>query len=269
MPDEEKNLTLPEPEEETEGAGAGEQPETTPAQEAPTVESVEQEKPEEEADTAEEADEREDRKPTERTYPKSVVDKLIENRLNRDRRVREEELSRHAGVKLTHDDVKNAVALWGFLIRNPEINTRIGQIMQEYVNSGRVNQAPQDDATAAKEKELALKEAVIDLRSRDRVFRKYEAEIREWAELSGYEIEDPKTLRLAVAAWKGENMAKFMGDAQKKAEEEAAARARKKQDAGLLPGKGVRAQVKLDYRKMTPQEILKAEGLSLFEKDEP
>ena len=206
----------------------------------------------------------------EKMYPKSVVDKIVERRLHRDRRAREKEFSQVAGMRLSNEDVKKAARLWGFLAKNPDLNARVHQIFQEYESSGRIrHDSYYDDALSERERELELREAIIDLRARDKVFRNHETDIMEWAEINGYDIEDERTLRLAVMAWKGENMNRFVSDAQKKAQEKAIKRAKQKRDAKLLPGKGVRKQQKLDYSKMTPEEILRAEGLSLFISDDP
>ncbi len=206
----------------------------------------------------------------EKMYPKSAIDKIVERRLHRDRRAREKEFSRAAGMRLSNEDVKKAARLWGFLAKNPDLNARVHQIFQEYESSGRVRHDSYfDDVLSERERELELREAIIDLRARDKVFRNHETDIMEWAEINGYDIEDERTLRLAVMAWKGENMNRFVSDAQKKAQEKAIKRAKQKRDAKLLPGKGVRKQQKLDYSKMTPEEILRAEGLSLFVSDDP
>mgnify|MGYP001269868515 CR=1 FL=1 len=225
-----------------------------------------------EGDEDTEGDEGDDSQPqqAEKMYPKSVVDKIVERRLHRDRRAREKEFSQVAGMRLSNEDVKKAARLWGFLAKNPDLNARVHQIFQEYESSGRIrHDSYYDDALSERERELELREAIIDLRARDKVFRNHETEIMEWAEINGYDIEDERTLRLAVMAWKGENMNRFVSDAQKKAQEKAIKRAKQKRDAKLLPGKGVRKQQKLDYSKMTPEEILRAEGLSLFISDDP
>ena len=172
-----------------------------------------------EGDKDTEGDEGDDSQPqqAEKMYPKSVVDKIVERRLQRDRRAREKEFSQVAGMRLSNEDVKKAARLWGFLAKNPDLNARVHQIFQEYESSGRIrHDSYYDDALSERERELELREAIIDLRARDKVFRNHETEIMEWAEINGYDIEDERTLRLAVMAWKGENMNRFVSDAQKK-----------------------------------------------------
>lgn len=254
------SLVVDEPE--TDSLGEGDEADST-ADDAVDVD---------EGDEDTEGDEGDDSQPpqAEKMYPKSVVDKIVERRLHRDRRAREKEFSQVAGMRLSNEDVKKAARLWGFLAKNPDLNARVHQIFQEYESSGRIrHDSYYDDALSERERELELREAIIDLRARDKVFRNHETEIMEWAEINGYDIEDERTLRLAVMAWKGENMNRFVSDAQKKAQEKAIKRAKQKRDAKLLPGKGVRKQQKLDYSKMTPEEILRAEGLSLFVSDDP
>lgn len=254
------SLVVDEPE--TDSLGEGDEADST-ADDAVDVD---------EGDEDTEGDEGDDSRPpqAEKMYPKSVVDKIVERRLHRDRRAREKEFSQVAGMRLSNEDVKKAARLWGFLAKNPDLNARVHQIFQEYESSGRIrHDSYYDDALSERERELELREAIIDLRARDKVFRNHETEIMEWAEINGYDIEDERTLRLAVMAWKGENMNRFVSDAQKKAQEKAIKRAKQKRDAKLLPGKGVRKQQKLDYSKMTPEEILRAEGLSLFVSDDP
>lgn len=281
--DDTDRLVLPDNEEDTRDG----QSDLTPDQDSPVVDEPETDSLGEgdEADSAAddavdadegdedtEGDEGDDSQPqqAEKMYPKSVVDKIVERRLHRDRRAREKEFSQVAGMRLSNEDVKRAARLWGFLAKNPDLNARVHQIFQEYESSGRIrHDSYYDDALSERERELELREAIIDLRARDKVFRNHETEIMEWAEINGYDIEDERTLRLAVMAWKGENMNRFVSDAQKKAQEKAIKRAKQKRDAKLLPGKGVRKQQKLDYSKMTPEEILRAEGLSLFISDDP
>lgn len=281
--DDTDRLVLPDNEEDTRDG----QPDLTPDQDSPVVDEPETDSLGEgdeadstaddavdadEGDEDTEGDEGDDSRPpqAEKMYPKSVVDKIVERRLHRDRRAREKEFSQVAGMRLSNEDVKKAARLWGFLAKNPDLNARVHQIFQEYESSGRIrHDSYYDDALSERERELELREAIIDLRARDKVFRNHETEIMEWAEINGYDIEDERTLRLAVMAWKGENMNRFVSDAQKKAQEKAIKRAKQKRDAKLLPGKGVRKQQKLDYSKMTPEEILRAEGLSLFVSDDP
>lgn len=281
--DDTDRLVLPDDEEDTRDG----QSDLTPDQDSPVVDEPETDSIGEgdEADSAAddavdvdegdedtEGDEGDDSQPqqAEKMYPKSVVDKIVERRLHRDRRAREKEFSQVAGMRLSNEDVKKAARLWGFLAKNPDLNARVHQIFQEYESSGRIrHDSYYDDALSERERELELREAIVDLRARDKVFRNHETEIMEWAEINGYDIEDERTLRLAVMAWKGENMNRFVSDAQKKAQEKAIKRAKQKRDAKLLPGKGVRKQQKLDYSKMTPEEILRAEGLSLFISDDP
>lgn len=281
--DDTDRLVLPDNEEDTRDG----QSDLTPDQDSPVVDEPETDNLGEgdeadstaddavdvdEGDEDTEGDEGDDSRPpqAEKMYPKSVVDKIVERRLHRDRRAREKEFSQVAGMRLSNEDVKKAARLWGFLAKNPDLNARVHQIFQEYESSGRIrHDSYYDDALSERERELELREAIIDLRARDKVFRNHETEIMEWAEINGYDIEDERTLRLAVMAWKGENMNRFVSDAQKKAQEKAIKRAKQKRDAKLLPGKGVRKQQKLDYSKMTPEEILRAEGLSLFVSDDP
>ena len=281
--DDTDRLVLPDDEEDTRDG----QSDLTPDQDSPVVDEPETDSLGEgdeadntaddavdvdEGDEDTEGDEGDDSQPqqAEKMYPKSVVDKIVERRLHRDRRAREKEFSQVAGMRLSNEDVKKAARLWGFLAKNPDLNARVHQIFQEYESSGRIrHDSYYDDALSERERELELREAIIDLRARDKVFRNHETEIMEWAEINGYDIEDERTLRLAVMAWKGENMNRFVSDAQKKAQEKAIKRAKQKRDAKLLPGKGVRKQQKLDYSKMTPEEILRAEGLSLFISDDP
>lgn len=281
--DDTDRLVLPDNEEDTRDG----QSDLTPDQDSPVVDEPETDSLGEgdeadstaddavdvdEGDEDTEGDEGDDSQPqqAEKMYPKSVVDKIVERRLHRDRRAREKEFSQVAGMRLSNEDVKRAARLWGFLAKNPDLNARVHQIFQEYESSGRVRHDSYfDDVLSERERELELREAIIDLRARDKVFRNHETEIMEWAEINGYDIEDERTLRLAVMAWKGENMNRFVSDAQKKAQEKAIKRAKQKRDAKLLPGKGVRKQQKLDYSKMTPEEILRAEGLSLFISDDP
>lgn len=253
--DEEKELTsnlVETPEEgQVEEPEKQEEPETS----APVEDKPEEEQPEETAE-----------KPEAKKQPKLLTEeetsKIIEARLARDRRVREKELSSAAGIKMTFDEAKKAARLWGMLAQNPDLTEKVRQVLDEHLSRSPMQPTPSIDL---KEQELALKEAVIDLRLKDPVFREHESDIMTWAELNGIEIEDPKTLRLAYLGWKGENAAKLAAEVEVKAKESVKAKATEKSNAKLIPGKGARATGKpLDYKGMSAEDILRAEGLKLW-----
>jgi len=267
IPEEKYDLFSPdEPEEKQVIETTGEEaPEPTSEQEAPADKTANEPDKEQEQTDVEEQEETEE-KPKKNEWTREAVERTIEKRLQRDRRVREREFSEAAGVPMTHEDAKKASALWGFLIQHPEINEALGQLVEQGMASGRirVNQQAEPSPIEERQKALDLKEAVIDLRAQDSVFRANEANIMEWAEINDYEIDDPKSLKLAYLAWKGENAGLVSAKtAAEKAEREAAAQ-KAKEDAQLLPGRGVRSRKSIDYKTASVEEILKAEGLSLF-----
>lgn len=268
-PDENTNLTIPEepetPETPEKATGAG-KPESTSAPTDPAARAANEEAdPTEGEETAETDGAVKQAKKIE--WNKERAEKLVEKRLQRDRAVREQEFSQAAGIRMTHEDAKKASALWGFLLANPEINEALGKMVEQGRAQGGLREVPQASPVDERQKALDLKEAVLDLRLKDSIFRDNERDILEWAEINDYEIDDPRTLRLAVLAWKGENIALVTAktSADKAVKEAAAQKA--KDDAQLLPGRGTRSQKPVDYKNASAKDILKAENLSLFTND--
>lgn len=192
-----------------------------------------------------------------------------------ERKFMEEASSLSDGVKIERGDIPRAARLWNYLKLNPEISSKVQTLLEQESSNAKPLSSQSNNPFSSSSREgneyeerLNLKEAKIDLKLSDPVFKKYESQILEWAEDNEIEIRSPKQLQLAYKAWKGENSALLMANAeaqgQKKALEQKDAKASAK-----LAGKAASpvSAPKIDYRKASAKQVLEAEGLSLF-KDE-
>lgn len=197
------------------------------------------------------------------------VDAIVKGRLERAEVARLRELSRYAGDSLTNEDVQGAARLWGLLRRNPDLSRAIDQLIARETQAGRVVHH-QVDSTSERERELAMKEAIIDLKATDRVFSRHAEAILSWAEDQGFAVEDKKSLHLAYMAWKGENArllnaSKALRDKKKNAASKDPAKQQAKRRATVEAGsRGSGRRNNVDYTKMADEDILRREGLSLF-----
>lgn len=160
---------------------------------------------------------------------------------------------------------KDAVQLWDYLSQNPEVSQQVQAIIDAY--GGDASQAMLQQHLREFEfrmqQQLALKEAEVSLRQ-DQAFRDNEADIREWAEAEGFDLQDPRGLRNAYRAWKGEHADKLLAEAKVSALKEAA-KAPAERKAAELKGAGAGGKREPDWRRMEDKDILGALGMSLFE----
>lgn len=189
------------------------------------------------------------------------VDQLVEGRVARAERSFQRQLAEAAGVELEAGEPVSAARLWGILKANPELSAAVQETIDLYVNNGRATMPSAPDNTKV---ELSKREAIVELKESDSDFAKNSKTILEWADENGFNVVDGKSLKLAYLAWKGENSALLMAQAQLEAQRKTQAKKQQKQGAALERGKGTPAPKKVDYRSMSDNDILANEGLSLF-----
>lgn len=203
-----------------------------------------------------------------------------QTRLHRAKRAAERELLEEAsslseGVRIEKSEIPKASRLWNFLKVNPELSTKIQSLIEEETKAGSAKplNSQKDNPfsngqSSDYEERLNLKEAKIDLKLSDPIYKKYENKILEWAEDNEIDIRNPKQLQLAYKAWKGENSSLLLANAEARGQKKALEQ--KDEKAGVkLAGKSVSSVTapKIDYRKASAKQVLEHEGLKLFHED--
>lgn len=172
------------------------------------------------------------------------------------------------GHEVPRADLPKAAALWNMLRANPELSSKLNQMINEEVKSGKAKSLDNIQPTSgydARESRLALREAKLDMRESDPVFRKYEQDILEWAEDEGLRIRSDRDLKSAVREWKGAH-ARTLGATQPPAKKQATPPA-KVPPAGPTGAKSKGGTPPPNYRKMSAEEIIKHDGLKLLSDD--
>jgi len=170
-------------------------------------------------------------------------DAAFEKRLAREKRKFEREFIASAGVPIKTEEIGQAAKLWGYLSQNPQISKKV-------------------------QEEMELRESLLEMRADDPTFKKYEQEILGWASEQGLDVRTTKDLNLAYMAWKGRDYRRAVANAELDAQRKMTKNIQTKKTAAVLPAKAVKTSPTLDYSKMTPQQILAAEGLKLTIDDE-
>lgn len=182
-----------------------------------------------------------------------------------ERKFLEEAASESDGVQLERRELPKAVRLWNVLKHNPDVSRAVDELLRKSGEEGKLKPltAVRPDARINRlESEFDLREAELELKYSDPVYRKYSEEIKDWAEAEGLDITNPKTLRLAVKAWKSDNQGKLL--ANKPKPKAAPAADPKRKAAALVGGKSPVKATPIDYRKASDADILKSMGISLF-----
>jgi hypothetical protein len=237
-----------------------------------------------EEENAEESEESKEEEPSEeennaKKSKKSELDDNIpwvKKRLARaersfERKFMEEAASLSEGITVARDEIPKAVRLWNVLKYNPELSQKVEELITNAAREGKFKSLKDVRPESKVDESIArieLKEAQLDLRYTDPIFRKYEKQIMEYAEDEGIEINSAKALKLAYKAWKGENARLLMADAEKKAQQKAVQKTQTRKAAALASGRSPVKSVQIDYRKASDKEILNSMGLKLFTEDE-
>lgn len=197
------------------------------------------------------------------------INGIIKARLDRQDAKLVKDLSKAAGVDISHDELAPAARLWGLLKSNPNLSKEIDAYIAASISKG---EAVAPDAKSsgkdAVTQRLELKEAILDLKAADPTFSKNAEKILTWADNEGYEVTDAKALKLAYLAWKG-SQGKVAEAIQKTTAQRKQATKQQLQKRATVQGAkpGATHVNKTDYSKMTDESVLASEGLSLFTKD--
>lgn len=196
------------------------------------------------------------------------VNRLIQERLDRQEAKMLRDVSSSAGVDLKQDDITNAARLWGLLKSNPKLSKDIDVLISTSLSDGTAIAPTTEDSNDARTQRLELKEAILDLKDADSTFAKNSAKILAWAEKEGYTVKDAKSLKLVYGAWKGTQgkvtEAIQKTTAQRKQE---AKKTMQKRATVQTTKSGTTTTAKPDYRKMSDKDVLQSEGLKLFTRD--
>lgn len=242
------------------------------------VEEVEEETTEEEVENEEEEteedDESTDETDTEEKPAKfdkkqqEKVNRLIQERLDRQDAKMLRDVSSAAGIDLKREDIPQAARLWGLLKSNPKLSKDIDVLISTSLQDGTAVAPATEDSDDSRTQRLELKEAILDLKDADSTFAKNSTKILAWAEKEGFTIKDAKSLKLVYSAWKGTQgkvaEAIQKTTAQRKQE---AKKTMQKRATVQTTKSGTTTTAKPDYRKMSDRDVLQSEGLKLFTRD--
>lgn len=141
---------------------------------------------------------------------------------------------------------------------HPDVAERINEVLAEHEPDAGYQAL---SVSQSLEQRLELKEAEMELRMTDPVFKEHEREIREWAEEEGIEIRTARDLKLAYRAWRGDPVN------QAKIQSSQGGSETKTKKPGLQGAKGP-APLREEARKMSEIEYLRRRGIPVFEEEE-
>lgn len=194
------------------------------------------------------------------------LNEIVQQRLERQEQQILKDLSETAGTQLSVDDVTGASKLWGLLKENPQLSSAIDRLISDAVNQGQAT-APslnQGDTPDMRMRELDRREAVLNFKAENKTFNKNADKILQWAKDQGMYIYNDSSLKMAFYAWKGAN-SDMLGEASKQYNDKRRkVKSNLRKKANTQSAKGVKSKAKLNYKKMSDDEVLAAEGLSLF-----
>jgi hypothetical protein len=191
------------------------------------------------------------------------VDEIVSKRLERQQEKLLKDLKEAAGTDIEQAEITNAARLWGLLKENPDLSRLINQTIQENIQQGKAK-VPSQKTIQSKEVELQRKEAILDLKSSDKTFNKNADKILNWAESQGFDISDSKDLKIAYMAWKGSNSNVIEATKKFNAKRRQSKKDNVRKKASVQSSKSGKPKKSLDYRRMSDEDILSSEGLSLF-----
>lgn len=191
-----------------------------------------------------------------------VVDQIVQKRLERKDTQFVKQISEVAGVQLEAEEITQSAKLWGLLKSNPELSEAVDIVIAAQLKSGKAKEVVSNDANRASV--LEVKEAILDLKIKDPLFRKNGDKILEWADDQGYSVNSKKSLQLAVLAWKGSKDSVLAKANRVSEQKKQSAKKATQQRAGVQGGKSAKTQTSTDFRKMSDKDVLTRNGLSLF-----
>ena len=191
-----------------------------------------------------------------------IVDQIVQKRLERKDAQFVKQVSEIAGVQLEATEIPQSARLWGLLKANPELSDAVDLVINSHLRNGKAKEIANSDLN--RESKLELKEAVLDMKLEDPLFRKNADKIIEWAEDKGYPVNSKKSLQLAVLAWKGSKDAILSKAKQSSEQKKQFVKQTTQKRAGVQGGASAKANTPSDFRKMSDRDVLTRNGLSLF-----
>ena len=191
-----------------------------------------------------------------------IVDQIVQKRLERKDAQFVKQVSEIAGVQLEATEIPQSARLWGLLKANPELSDAVDLVINSHLRNGKAKEIANSDLN--RESKLELKEAVLDMKLEDPLFRKNADKIIEWAEDKGYPVNSKKSLQLAVLAWKGSKDAILSKAKQSSEQKKQFVKQTTQKRAGVQGGASAKANTPSDFRKMSDKDVLTRNGLSLF-----
>lgn len=257
--DESVGLVLPEDEEEFEEEVEDEENEENEEEDLDLGEDEEFEEEIEEDSTIES-------RPRFDSNQQKEVDRILKTRLERQEASMLRNFKEVAGVDIEKEELTSATRLWGLLKTNPELSGEIDKVIDQHLREGKAK-PPSHREVSSREAELDFKEAVLDMKSEDKLFSKHSDKILDWAENEGFEVHNAKTLKLAYMAWKGSQGSILEATKKLNEEKKKSERRQIQKKATVQSSKPGKQKAKLDFSKMSDADIIANEGLSLFTDD--
>ena len=192
-----------------------------------------------------------------------VVDQIVQKRLERKDTQFVRQISEEAGVSLAHEEITQSAKLWGLLKANPELSEAVDLVIKTQLSQGKAKEVVKN-VSSKREAILEVKEATLDLKLSDPLFRKNADKILEWADDQGYEVNSKKSLQLAVLAWKGSNDSILTKARQSSEQKRKSAKKATQKRAGAQGGSSAKTKTPQDFRKLSDKDVLTRSGLSLF-----
>lgn len=221
-----------------------------------------------EGDSDEDEDGTEDETPKDKRVKftneqQKVVDQIVHKRLERKDTQFVRQISEEAGVSLAQEEITQSAKLWGLLKANPELSEAVDLVIKTQLSQGKAKEVVKN-VSSKRETMLEVKEATLDLKLSDPLFRKNADKILEWADDQGYEVNSKKSLQLAVLAWKGSNDSILTKARQSSEQKRKSAKKATQKRAGVQGGSSAKAKTSQDFRKLSDKDVLTRSGLSLF-----
>ncbi len=183
-----------------------------------------------------------------------------------ERKFLDEVASESDGVQIERKELPKAAKLWNLLKHNPDVSRAVDEAIRKAGDEGKIKPLSEirpESRISKMEAAFDLREAEMELKYSDPVYKKYSQEIKDYAEDEGLDISNPKALRLALKAWKMDNQPKLLAD-KGKTKATTPVDPKKRKSAALVGGRSPVKSTPIDYRKSNDADILKSMGLSLF-----
>jgi methylphosphotriester-DNA--protein-cysteine methyltransferase len=160
-------------------------------------------------------------------------------------------------------EAREAASVLNWISERPELAGQVQELMENYQNDPQHQSQLMDIDIGQVQKEAADAWRFL-LGKQD--FVQHEQDIAEFAEEEGYDPNDPLQLKEAYRLWRGENADRLAQEQALKMQQRGTQKQEARKKAGLQ-GSGGPGGTPPNYKKMSAEEVLAHEGLSLYTDD--